>query len=57
MQQSATLHLLPTAATTGRVFEVRRLAVIHGCQFIPSRKSPHAKRAAPPTPPTGGHAA
>jgi len=45
--QTATLHVLPTCPP-GRIFEVRRLAVIHGCAFAITK--PKARGTHTPTP-------
>lgn len=55
--QTATLHVLPTCPPS-RVFEVRRLAVIHGCTFAPiKRKAPTSRMPVPLNPDDGGRAA
>ena len=55
--QTATLHVLPTCPPS-RIFEVRRLAVIHGCAFATAkRKSAVTATPAPFDPNDGGRAA
>jgi hypothetical protein len=55
--QTATLHVLPTCPPS-RIFEVRRLAVIHGCTFAPTkRKAATSHMPAPFNPDDGGRAA
>lgn len=55
--QPATLHVLPTCPPS-RIFEVRRLAVIHGCAFAINKPKPKASNApAPFDPNDGGRAA
>ncbi|MFJ3259866.1 hypothetical protein ACIPK7_06390 [Pseudomonas sp. NPDC086581] len=52
----ATIHLLPTARNTNRIFEIRRLAQAAGCQFIPNRKTAPSAPTTAPSPFTGGAA-
>ncbi len=55
--QTATLHVLPTCPES-RVFEVRRLAIIYGCAFAPTkRKSTTTPTPTPFNPDDGGRAA
>lgn len=57
MQATATLHVLPTCPPS-RIFEVRRLAVIHGCAFaITKRKASGTQTPTPFDPNGGGRAA
>lgn len=57
MQTTATLHVLPTCPPS-RIFEVRRLAVIHGCAFATTkRKAPGTHTPTPFDPNDGGRAA
>lgn len=53
--QPATLHVLPTCPPS-RIFEVRRLAVIHGCAFAITKPKPRTAPA-PFDPNDGGRAA
>lgn len=54
---TTTLHVLPTCPPS-RIFEVRHLAVIHGCTFTPSKPKLKASTApAPFDPNDGGRAA
>ncbi len=55
---TATLHVLP-ACDSIRVFEVRRLAIIHGCAFAGRKPSKPKQRPAPAPfdPNDGGRAA
>ncbi|WP_411386963.1 hypothetical protein [Pseudomonas sp. MPB03] len=58
MHTTASLHVHPAVADLSRIFEVRRLARIYGCTFIPSRPKQPARTA--PTsfdPNDGGRAA
>lgn len=57
MQTSATLHLHPRVIDPLRVFEVRHLANITGCMFVPTK--PKKIQAVPTTfdPNDGGRAA
>ena len=58
MHTTASLHVHPAVADQSRIFEVRRLARIYGCTFIPSKPKQHARTA--PTsfdPNDGGRAA
>lgn len=58
MHTTATLHVHPKAATSTRIFEVRRLALQFGCAFIASKPRLKAPTAFPPFDPNGGgHAA
>lgn len=51
---TATLYALP-ACNTNRIFEVRRLAVTHGCAFAGLVKSkPKTNLATAPIDPNGG---
>lgn len=58
MHTTASLHIHPAVVDLSRIFEVRRLARISGCIFIPSKPKPQALTA--PTsfdPNDGGRAA
>lgn len=58
MHTTASLHIHPAVADLSRIFEVRRLARISGCTFIPSKTKQHTRTA--PTsldPNDGGRAA
>ena len=58
MHTTATLHVHPAAATTSRIFEIRRLAQVCGCAFIASKpKLKHHSAPAPFDPNSGGQAA
>ncbi len=57
MQTATTLHVLPTCQPS-RIFEVRRLAMIHGCAFATTkRKATTSTTPAPVDPNDGGRAA
>lgn len=54
---TATLHVLSTCPPS-RIFEVRRLAVIHGCAFTTSKRKPAGSHTPTPFDPNdGGRAA
>lgn len=54
MHTTASLHVHPAVADPSRIFEVRRLALSHGCPFIPSKPKPQAHTAPTPFDPNGG---
>lgn len=58
MHTTATLHVLP-ACDSNRIFEVRRLAVVHGCAFAgrPASKPKQSPAPTPFDPNDGGRAA
>ncbi len=43
MHTTATLHVHPTADEPFRILEVRRIARICGCTFIPSKTKPQVR--------------
>ncbi len=57
MHTTATLHVHPTADEPFRILEVRRIARICGCTFIPSKSKPQVRTAPAPAPNDGGRAA
>lgn len=57
MQTATTLHVFPTCQPS-RIFEVRRLAMIHGCAFATTKpKVTTSTTPAPIDPNDGGRAA
>ncbi len=57
MQTATTLHVFPTCQPS-RIFEVRRLAMIHGCAFATTKpKATASTTPAPIDPNDGGRAA
>lgn len=57
MHTTATLHVHPAAATTVRIFEVRRLALQSGCAFVTTKRRAILSTARPFDPNDGGRAA
>lgn len=58
MHTTASLHVHPAVADLSRIFEVRRLARLHGCAYIPSKPKQQFRLAPTPFDPNdGGRAA
>ncbi len=57
MRTTATFHVHPKVTDPLRVFEVRHLAEVLGCAFIPSRPKPKIIKPVPFDPNDGGRAA
>lgn len=57
MHTTASLHIHPAVADLSRIFEVRRLARVSGCTFIPSKAKQHTRTAPTSFDPNGGRAA
>jgi len=58
MHTTATIHAHPAVASPTFTFEVRRLAILGGCTFVPSKPKLTARNTPRPLNPNGGgHAA